>query len=72
MRIIKNTIIIIILILATGSIFTTALTKSLTQECYGWIDEYEQYKQSEHYYWAEWQVIQCDELIGYKFGGKIK
>jgi len=66
----KATIAIVgIVILAT--LLIAAVDASGERECIAWIVQAENNK-SGGYYWQQWQVDQCQALIGYTFEGRIK
>jgi len=66
---------IILTIVAVGGAFiavSSGIDKHLEYECNTWIAQYEENVDNEFYYWTNWQVAQCEGVLGYTFDGEVK
>lgn len=72
MKIILKYIAGFLVILLASWMLHSVVKAKLVQECHGWVAEYNEFRDSSIYYWTDWQVDQCKDLIGYEFNGNIK
>lgn len=75
MKLAQNILLALLTIVAVGGAFiavANGVDKHLETECIGWIEEYEENRNNDLYYWTEWQVAQCEAEVDYTFDGVIK
>lgn len=66
----KTLLIILLIALVFIAVFKS-VDKTLAVECNGWVEEYGENVDNPHYYWTQWQVDQCADVISYEYNGVV-